>query len=86
MDSYLGRVGKKEQILGASVLPLLGWGIHLTIQVQKIRADVDIIVRGNNDMTKIVEDNTRAIKSLTHYLKWMCLQQAGEQPPPPLED
>ena len=66
-------------ILGASVLPILGWGIHMTWQVRTIRTDVLEVKHvlhnpedygfGTKKVDEIIRDNTRAMQALTHYIR-----------------
>jgi hypothetical protein len=41
---------------------------------------------GTDRQTKVIEDNTRAMNSLTYYIKWLAEKQLGEAPPPHIED
>ncbi|KKL82780.1 hypothetical protein LCGC14_1981390, partial [marine sediment metagenome] len=34
---------------------------------------------------KNLEENTRAIRSLTHYFRWFITETLEKDPPPPLE-
>lgn len=38
------------------------------------------------DMKEVVEDNTRAIRALTHYVRWLAEKTDGKPPPPPIGD
>lgn len=40
---------------------------------------------GTRNTERIIEDNTRAMKALTHYIQWLAESQSGTSPPPPLE-
>jgi len=81
-------------ICGATVIPLIGWGVHITWSLFEIRSItkelLDMHKRpddygfGTDKQTKVIEDNTRAMESLTHYIKWLAVKQ-GETPPPPLD-
>lgn len=73
-------------IIGAGMIPVLGWGIHITWILQKTREDTKELTEGLPKQTKVIEDNTRAMKSLTHYIQWLGRQQTGIKPPPPLDD
>ena len=33
---------------------------------------------------RLIEDNTRAMKALTHYIVWFIKKTSGESPPPPV--
>lgn len=33
---------------------------------------------------RLIEDNTRAMKALTHYIVWFIKESSGKTPPPPV--
>lgn len=33
---------------------------------------------------QLIEDNTRAMKALTHYIVWFIKESSGKTPPPPV--
>jgi hypothetical protein len=78
---------------GAAFLPCIGWGIHVTLTVNRIREDSQIMVQilrqpdahgfGTGRTNKIIEDNTRAMQALTYYIQWLA-KKDGSNPPPPL--
>ena len=81
-------------IAGAVASPALGWAIHLTILMTKQREDVRTLLEmhrkpdeygfGTDRTNRIIEDNTRAMEALTHYIQWLINEQTGSPPPPPL--
>lgn len=81
-------------IIGVTLIPLLGWGIHIHIKINKISGQSDRLVLmheqpdeygfGTYKTNKIIEANTRAMHELTHYIKWLGKEQTGKEPPPPL--
>jgi hypothetical protein len=59
----------------------VGWCVSLTWTVLHTSKDVKQLVRDSG----IVEENTRAIKALTHFVRWLAKHQTGEDPPPPVD-
>ncbi len=41
---------------------------------------------GSGTTNHNIEENTRALKALIHYIKWMAEKQTGEKPPSFLEE
>lgn len=39
-----------------------------------------------SDFHTSLVNNTRAIKGLTHYIRWLAEQQTGKKSPPPIEE
>ena len=84
-----------EFFLAVTLLPLVGWGIHVTWTLRKVRDDCNTLLNmhyhaddfgfGTGKTNRIIEDNTRAMKALTHYIRWLGQHQSGETPPPPLD-
>jgi len=83
-------------IVGAIALPILGWGIRITWLVGSTHKKTEKLVEmhlepdrygfGTIKSNKQLEDNTRAVKQLTHYMKWLVTEQTGKTPPPYVED
>lgn len=78
-------------VLSASVIPALGWAIHITFKLYSVSSDVSKLVelQGNlreviSDTTKAIEGNTSAVKALTHYIQWLSKKE-GIDPPPPID-
>jgi len=40
---------------------------------------------GTTRTNQIIEDNTRAMTALTHYIQWLVKEQTGHDAPPPIE-
>jgi len=38
---------------------------------------------GTKKSNQLIEENTRALKAMTHYIIWAAEKQTGERPPPP---
>lgn len=82
-------------IFGISALPLLGWGIKITTTINSTSRDIQRIKSivenpedngfGNHQTNKIIEDNTRVMRALIHYIKWLVKHQTGEDPPPNID-
>jgi hypothetical protein len=74
-------------------IPLLTWGIWLswvirvtaskvaTLEMMHLHADKYGF--GTGTTNKLIEDNTAAMRALTHYIVWFIEHQSGEKPPPP---
>lgn len=83
-------------VVGAIIGPGVGWAVHMTIVTLKQRDDLRILVEmhrkpddhgfGTTRTNRIIEDNTRAMQALTHYIQWLVKQQTGTMPPPPLAE
>lgn len=76
-------------ILGAAVVPLIGWTVFVTIQLGSIKGQVVKLVDmlehpEKTGFGKVVEDNSKAIRALTHYIQWLAKTQTGVTPPPPI--
>jgi len=81
-------------VAGAVIGPALGWCIHMTLVAGKQRDDIRTLLEmlrkpdeygfGTNRTNQIIEDNTRAMQALTHYIQWLVKEQTGTTPPPPL--
>ena len=77
-------------ILGAAVVPVIGWSVFVTHTLLDLKAQASKIIYmqehpENTAFGIIIIDNTKAIKALTHYVKWMAQVQTGKEPPPPLD-
>jgi hypothetical protein len=82
-------------IIGVTLLPLLGWGVHITWNLKKCLFILNTLLDMHNNADEhgfgtggikdVIEDNTRAIKALTHYITWSA-RQRGQDPPPPLDE
>lgn len=40
---------------------------------------------GTTQTNKAIENSTRAMNALVHYIKWLATKTSGGDPPPPLE-
>ena len=60
-------------LLLAFATPVVSWAIWLSWTV----------ARTSTRTNQLIEDNTRAMHALTHYIRWFIENQSGEQPPPP---
>lgn len=89
-------IGVLLWVAGAALLPAIGWAIHLSTVAMCTRKDtqrlVDMHLRpdehgfGTVKTGRQLEENTRAIQALTHYLKWFAEEQTGHKAPPPMEE
>lgn len=87
-------------IIGAACLPCVGWGIHITWNILEAKKDIKQLLEihanpdkygfGTEKQTRVIEDNTRAMKALTYYIRWLGSHSHGdttdEKAPPYLED
>ncbi len=83
-------------IIGAGLIPVIVWAIHSYITQRDIQTKVgkllemhenpDVYGFGTVGMKALIEENTRALKALTHYIKWLEVRKTGEEPPPPIGD
>ena len=79
-------------VFGLSILPAIGWAIHTTWENKKILYSVEKLVHmhekpdefgfGTGGIKEVIQDNTRAVKALTHYIVWVSQQQGHGAPPP----
>ena len=82
--------------MGVASVPALTFAFHVYSSLKTIKKDVDKLLEmhynpdaygfGTENQTKVIADNTRAMNSLTHYIKWLAQQQTGQVPPPHIED
>lgn len=77
-------------IVGAAVVPTISWAIFVTLSLLELKALTTRMVNMQEHPETtgfgiIITDNTKAIKALTHYVKWMAQMQTGQIPPPPLD-
>ncbi len=81
-------------ILGVGVPAILSWCIWASWVLLRIQADTKKIVLMHQDPDKygfgtgatnnLVDALTRAIRELTHYIRWDIEDRTGKKPPPPL--
>jgi len=74
------------------MVPLVGWGIRTHLSQQNLHRKVDTLLElqqnnnsTNSDFKRVIEDNTRALNALTHYIRYLEVQRTGKEPPPPLD-
>lgn len=82
-------------VLGALLIPTVSWAVFVSLTLMKTQRETHILLKMHQDPAKhglgpgeyaeVVKENTRALRSHTHYLKWYIRQQVGANPPPPLE-
>ncbi|KKK67795.1 hypothetical protein LCGC14_2950510 [marine sediment metagenome] len=72
-------------VAGILLVPAILWAIHCTVTMNKVKKDVSSLVKMHRGTNENLKENTRAIRSLTHYIKWFVTHQSGAEPPPPLE-
>lgn len=83
-------------VAGISSVPTISFCIFVYMALKSIKKDVEKLLEmhynadeygfGTDKQTKVIADNTRAMNSLTHYIKWLAEQQTGHTPPPHIED
>ena len=73
-------------IVGAGMVPVIGFFIRSHMVHNEMHHKIDRILDNTIGMSSVIEDNTRALKALTHYIKWLEVKNGGQIPPPPLED
>ena len=72
-------------IAGPALVSMLAWGIHVTWALRSIDEGTSKILTTTTSQTTAIEDNTRAMELLTHYIRWMAKEQTGKEPPPPIQ-
>lgn len=60
-------------VLGAILVPLIGWCTFTTTLLLGIKRDSGSVSR----------ELVTAIRSLSHYVEWLCEHTTGKKPPPP---
>ncbi len=73
-------------IAGAALIPVLAWGVHTSWTLRSIGNETSRILSTTSHQTTVIEDNTRAMESLTHYIRWLSKELTGNDPPPPIQD
>ena len=81
-------------ILGAAAVPSLGFCVFVTnmlIGIRQSQSEILVVLRkpeehgfGTTNTNRIIEDNTRAMNALVHYIKWLVKHETGEEPRPPI--
>ncbi len=74
-------------------IPVVSWAIWLSwtvsrtasrlVRLEEIYDNPEDHGFGTSRTNQLIEDNTRAMQALTHYIRWFIQHQTGEQPPPP---
>lgn len=82
-------------ILGAGLVPIIAYAIYLERMVACVRKQTDRLIHmhehadkfgfGTTQTDAVQRELVIAIRSLTHYIRWMCEHTTGEKPPPPIE-
>ncbi|MBW8034136.1 MAG: hypothetical protein FVQ79_00260 [Planctomycetes bacterium] len=72
-------------VAGILLVPAILWAIHCTVTMNKVKKDVSSLVKMSKGTNENLKENTRAIRSLTHYFKWFITETLEKDPPPPLE-
>lgn len=84
-------------IFGAALVPLVGWTFSLTRKVDALLETGKRLIHmhehadeygfGTRNVSQVIEDNTKAMRELSHYVQWWIRHQnGGQSPPPPLRD
>lgn len=81
-----------QWIAGALMIPGLAWATSVIWLLRDIKMCSDKLMEmlerperhgfGTSEMSKVVSDNTKAIRELSHYVKWSAEQTTGAKPPP----
>jgi len=80
-------------VWGVALVPLISWCMWMTWHVVRCREGIAKLVHihehpddygfGTSRQTRIIEENTQAMKSLAHYIRWALEREHGTPPPPP---
>ena len=80
-------------LLLALATPVVSWAIWLSWTVARTSTRLARLEHmhdnpeefgfGTSRTNQLIEDNTRAMQALTHYIRWVIENQSGERPPPP---
>lgn len=83
-------------VLGVGTLPVIGFCVHVFIVLRQVGIDTRRLIHmhehadeygfGTGKTNVVIEDNTRAMRQLVHYIRWMAEKQTGERPPPFVEE
>jgi hypothetical protein len=81
-------------IVGVAAVPSLGFCVFVTnmlINIRQSQSEILVVLRkpeehgfGTISTNRIIEDNTRAMNALVHYIKWLVKHETGEEPRPPI--
>jgi hypothetical protein len=79
-------------IAGAIVVPGLTWTIAVLWLLRDIKRGTDALVVmhehpeatgfGTVGMDRVISENARATRELSHYIMWATKAQTGSEPPP----
>lgn len=83
-------------IAGAALVPTITWAVIVYLKLAKLQDELRrlLVMHENPENTgfgtvglkDVIEQNTRAIRSLTHYVVWLSKNMAGQTPPPDLDE
>jgi len=80
-------------VAGVLLLPAVGWAVTNHISMKSLHSKIDRLTNmqeardaDSASFKAVIQDNTRALKALTHYIRWAETQRTGQEPPPPLGD
>ncbi len=82
-------------LVGALALPAVVLAVQSYIARRDMRQKIDKLLYmhehpentgfGTSRLAAVLKDNTRALRALVHYIKWLETKN-GKGPPPPLEE
>jgi len=91
---FWARLGTLIAVPG--VLALGGWLISMDRRARKMEDQVGKIMDlhehpeasgfGTRGVVKAIDRDSRLLRELIHYIKWMVKQQSGKEPPPYVGD
>lgn len=71
-------------IIGMGLLPCIGWAVNSYITQRDISRKLDRVLDMHIAGKTLIEEQTRVLGLLVHYIKWLEVKNKGEEPPPPL--
>ena len=73
-----------DEIAQILVVPFVAWCFWVTLQLRTAKRAHDELIRGHW-VRDVIEDNSRAIRELSHFVQWMTHAHTGQVPPPYVE-
>jgi len=65
------------------LMAAVGWAVRLNCSIASVKTKLEAERR---ETRKLIENNTRAMRELVHYVKWSIEHVTGQIPPPPVPD
>ena len=65
------------------LMAAVGWALRLSSAIASVKTNLE---EERRETRQLIENNTRAMRELVHYVKWSIEHVTGQTPPPPVPD